>query len=176
MPLNPNFSTSQTYAEPSEITFTDTSTGSDVTIVSRRISLLTSLGTYLVPDDNTSTQYIDWALANASITVDVLDKTYALFCTVDWLNVSGGVVETKTYLLGFTVYSENFDFTLSQMLSANNPLMNDNKFFSKKSDLRNFIDSGNQSIAYDNIMAAQLCYDEANKMYDGRQYIFNINI
>lgn len=177
MPLSPNFSASQSYSSPSVINLLDTSTGSDVTIVSRRVSLLTASGTYLVPTGNSSTQYITWLLANTSISIDALGtKDWALSVKVDWLDVSSAVVETKTIVLGFTVFNENFDFTLSQMLSGNSPLMNDNGFFEKKSLLRTYIDSGNQAVAIaSDYLTAQICYDEATKIRDKSQYLFNIN-
>ena len=46
MPLVPNFTASQYSGTPSVITLTDTSTGSDVTITSRRVYLLQSNGTF----------------------------------------------------------------------------------------------------------------------------------
>ena len=177
MPLVPNFSASQSYSSPSVITLTDTSTGSDTNIVSRRVSLLTDKGSYLVPTGNASTQYIAWALANTSISIDALEtKDWALSVKVDWLDAGSAVVETKTIVLGFTVFNENFDFTLSQMLSGNSPLMNDNRFFEKKSLLRTYIDSGNQAIAIaSDYLTAQICYDEATAIRNKSQYLFNIN-
>ena len=77
MPLTPNFGASQNSGTPSTISFTDTSTGSDVAITKRRIYLLQANGTYLVPSGVT-TNYVDWALANSSISLDVLSKDSAL--------------------------------------------------------------------------------------------------
>ncbi len=111
------------------------------------------------------------------MSIDALGtKDWALSVKVDWLDVSSAVVETKTIVLGFTVFNENFDFTLSQMLSGNSPLMNDNGFFEKKSLLRTYIDSGNQAVAIaSDYLTAQICYDEATKIRDKSQYLFNIN-
>ena len=69
MALNPAFTASQSAGVPENLTFTDTSTGSDVTIVARRIYLLQSDGTYLVPSGVT-TDYIPWPLATNPITVE----------------------------------------------------------------------------------------------------------
>lgn len=180
MPLTPNFSTEQSYSFPSEITFNDTSTGSNISIVGRLIEILTANGTYLVPDGNSSDQFITWALADSSITVDVLGgtsgKDYAASVTVYWVDVNGDTVNSKTYVLGFTIYNENFDFTLSQMLSVNSPLMNDNSFFQKKGLLRTYIDSGNQAISLaSDYLTAQLCYDAATALRRNSNYLFNIN-
>ena len=54
MPLVPNFTASQFSGTPSIITLTDTSTGSDVTIAKRRVYLLQSNGTFLVPTGTTT--------------------------------------------------------------------------------------------------------------------------
>lgn len=176
MAITANFSASQNYASESSITFTNTSTGTDVTAVSLRISLLTAQGTYLVPSGNSSTQYIAWPILTASITVDILDKDYGLLCLMEYLNTGGTVVASKSQVLGFAAYNENFDFTLSQMLSGNSPLMNDNRFFEKKSLLRAYIDSGNKAIEIaSDYLTAQICYDEATKIRNNSIYLFNIN-
>jgi len=181
VPITANFSATQSYATPSSITFTNSSTGTDITAVALRISLLTAQGTYLVPSGNSSTQYITWPLADATLTTDVLGgtdgKDYGLLCLMEYLNVSGTVVASKSQVLGFTIYNENFDFTLSQMLSGNSPLMNDNRFFEKKSLLRTYIDSGNKAIELaSDYLTAQICYDEATSVRNAAQYLFNINI
>jgi hypothetical protein len=77
MPLTPNFSASQNYGTPSVITLTDTSTGSDGTIAKRRVYMLQANGTYLVPA-GTTTNYVDWSLADTSISLDVLAQDSAL--------------------------------------------------------------------------------------------------
>lgn len=176
MPLSPNFNTSQSYSDGSAITFTDISTGSDVTLTSRRISLLTANGTYLVPQGNNDDQWIVWALADTTTTIEkVLDKDYGLLVIVQWL-ASETVQYEKSIVIGFTIFNENFDFTLSQMLSGNSPLMNDNDFFGKKSLLRTYIDSGNEAIEVaSDYLTAQICYDEATKIRNKSQYLFNIN-
>lgn len=120
MALTPNFSASQVEGAPSEIVLTDTSTGSDVTITQRRVYLRTPLGEFLV-EEGTSEDYEVWSgfPGTTSITLDVLDKDYALTITVQWLTAGGTVVYDKTYLIGFTLYNEEFDYNLTQLLSGN---------------------------------------------------------
>ena len=79
MALIPNFSTEQFSGTPNAFTITDTSTGSDVTITSRRIYLLQANGTFLVPA-GTNTNYIVWNIADSSIVLDVLSQDTALSC------------------------------------------------------------------------------------------------
>jgi hypothetical protein len=176
MAFSPDFSASQDYGSPSVVTITNTSTGSDSAIVSRRLYFEDANSNYLVPEDNASTQYIAWSLSDNSIACDILDKDYALLVVAQWLDVSGTVLYQQSYRLSFTVFNENFDFLLSQMISANNPLINDNNFFGKKSLLRTFIDSGDKAVSRaSDILTAQLCYDEATNLRSNAQYFFNSN-
>jgi len=59
MPLTPAFTFVNPAGVPSSVIGTDTSTGSDVLIVSRRIYFEKTDGTYLVPS-GTVTDYIPW--------------------------------------------------------------------------------------------------------------------
>jgi len=173
--LIPNFSTNQTLGNPSAITITDTSTGSDGTITQRRVYLRQANGSFLVPT-GTSTDYIEWDYADSSIDIDALIVDVALDVIVQWLNISNTVLYDKTSLVGFTLYNETFDYQLTQLLAANPLLVNDNNFFEHKSDLRTFIDSGNQAIELaDDILAAQLCYTAATDLRLSSQYLFNAN-
>jgi len=175
MSLTANFSTSQTLGLPREINFTDTSTGSDVNVISRRIYLQAYDGTFLV-ESGTTTDYEAWAIADTTITLDVLSKDYALTVTVEWMGVSGQVLYSKQYVLGFTLYNETFDYQLTQALAGNPLLINDNNFFQNKSALRTDIDSGNQAVEFaSDTYNAQLAYDAATALRLKSQYFFNIN-
>jgi len=174
MSLTANFATSQTYGVPDSINFVDTSTGTDNTITSRRIYMKTAANTYLV-EEGTTTDYEVWAYANSTITLSVLPKDYALEITVQWL-AGTTVVYSKVYTLGFTLYNETFDYQLTQVLTGNPLVINDNNFFPNKSDLRVNIDGGNQAIFFaTDIFSAQQCYDRATNLRLGSQYYFNAN-
>lgn len=173
MPLSPNFEVTQPIGEPSVVRVTDTSTGSDVAITQRRVYLRKWDGTFLVPS-GTSTDYIQWPLASVNIDIDALDKDYGLDVVVQWLNVSNVVLYDKTESSGQTSYNEEFDYDLTRLLAANPLLINDNNFQENKSNLRTFIDSGDQAIErYSDIYAAQLCYDRATELRINSQYSFN---
>lgn len=177
MSFTPSFAVSQTKGSPSVVTITDDSTGSDVAITQRRAYLIKYDGTYLVPD-GTSTDYVEWALADASIDIDALDKDYALRVLVQWLDVSNTVLYTTAgdSPYGFTLYNEAFDYQLTQNLSGNPLLMNDSNFYLNKSKLRTFIDSGDQAVSFGvSIYNAQRCYDSATEMRLQSQFIFNRN-
>lgn len=161
MSFAPNFTATQASGQPSIVTITDISTGSDGNITQRRVYLRKDDGTFLVPE-GTPTEYIQWAYADPSIAIDALDKDYGLTIIVQWLNVSNAVLYDKTITAGLTLYNETYDYGLTQKLSGNPLLINDNGFWERKSTLRAEIDSGNQAISFaEDTFSAQQCYDLA---------------
>ena len=175
MALVVNFTAAQPVGLPEDITFVDTSTGSDVNVTQRRVYIRDSVGNYLVPS-GTTTDFIAWPYADATLTVDVLTQDMALEVTVQWLDVTDVVLYTSTEVIGFTSYNENFDYGLTQNMVANPINIQDDDFFQTKSELRTFIDSGNQAIERaSDIVGAQQCYNAATNIRVKSQYYFNIN-
>lgn len=175
MPLTPNFTTSQQAGLPSNVIVTDTSTGSDVAIVARRVYLTNYAGEYVVAD-GTTTDYTPWPLAQSSISINCLTQDSALQVTVEWVDVSGVVLYTKTSLAGFTLYNLTFYYSLTQGQAAvGNPsyILQDNNYFNNKSKLKTLIDSGNNAITlgYD-ITSAQECYDLATYLVTNQNLYF----
>lgn len=174
MPFAASFSVSQTLGDPSEITFSDTSTGTDGNITERRIYLRLSDGLFLV-ESGTATDYETWDILDISDTLDVLDEDEAIEVTIQWLDVSGTVLYVSTANYGFTLFNSTFDYQLTQRLSGNPLLINDNNFFELKSELRVAIDSGNDAIAVGDLFGAQQCYIIATNLRLNSQYYFNAN-
>jgi len=176
MALDVSFTAQSVAGVESDILFTDTSTGSDGTIVTRRIYVSTDTGEFLV-EDGTTTDYELWDFADSTIQLDLLDKDYAVKITVEWRNGADVVVYDYTIDgTGFVEYNENFSYTLSQMLSGNPMLINDNNFRKHKSDLRDAIDSGNQALLQaTSLYNAQRCYDVGTELRLNSQYYFNEN-
>lgn len=181
MAFVPDFVAIQPFGTPNLIEITDTSTGSDSRIVTRRIYIRKADGSYIVEEGNTE-NYTEWDYPDMAITLDVFTKDIACEVTVEWLDdypsptVDPIVLYNKIIMYGFTEYSEMFDYGLTQMLTANPLLINDNDYFPHKSDLRTSIDSGNQAIIYaQDLFAAQQCYDRATNLRLSSQYYFNIN-
>lgn len=175
MPLTPNFSTSQQAGLPSNVIITDTSTGSDVAIVSRRVFLVNYAGEYVVAD-GTTTNYTPWPLAQSSISIDCLSADAALSVTVNWVDAGGVTLYTKTTLAGFTLYNLTFYYSLTQGQAAiSNPsyILQDNTYFQNKSKLKTLIESGNNAITlgYD-ITSAQICYDLATNLVTNQNMSF----
>lgn len=97
------------------LTYTDTSTGTDASIASRRIYMQKFDGTYLVPT-GTSTDYVVWALSDGSTKTltSILSQDEALNITVQWLDVSNTVLYSKTVLYNFSGYAKIFFYQLTQ--------------------------------------------------------------
>ncbi len=164
MPLTPNFSYSQPLGDPSVVELEDTSTGSDGLVTERRVYLTKADGSYLTPEDNDE-DYIVWAIADDTIEIDALDKDYALNVVVLWVNSGGTALYTKNYIIGFTQWNEEFDYSLTQLQSGNSVLTHDGNFFNLKSQLRTEIDSGNQAVVLaEDLYGAQNCYDAATQI------------
>ena len=175
MPLTPSFTVSQSFNSPSNLTFTDTSTGSDVNIASRNIYMQQANGDYVIVSGNTN-DYTSWYIGDNPLILDILDKDYALTITIDWVNANNVTLYTASNVFAFTNFNEKFDYGLTQMLTANPLLINDNDFFLHKSDIRISIDSGNQAFQMaGDLFAAQQCYDRATNLRENSQYYFNIN-
>lgn len=180
MALTVNFSCSQQVGAPQDIDFDDTSTGTDVAVVSRRIYIRNSAGEFLV-EEGTTTEYETWSgfPGTTTITLTVLSADVAgtaTTITVQWLNVSNVVLYDKTATFGFTLDGETFDYGLTQNLAQNSALSTDNNYLPNKSKFRTYLDSGNQAISLNSdIYAAQICYNKATEMMGNSQYYFNTN-
>lgn len=177
MALSVNFTWGQTAGLPNKINFVDTSTGTDVAVTKRRIYISTSTGVFLVESGNIN-EYSDWDNfpGTTTKTLNVLTQDEAVSITVQWLNVSNGVLYGKTIQTGFILYNKTFSYGLTQLMTANPLLINDNNFFENKEKLSELIDSGNEAIEEaSDIFNAQLCYDAATAIRISSQYYFNAN-
>lgn len=176
MALDVDFSAENVLGAPGDLLFTDLTTGSDGTITQRRIYIQIWNDDYLV-EDGTSTEYEVWSGFPATTTItleDILDKDYGAKVTCQWLTAGNVVVYDKIRYYGFTEYNEEFDYSLTEMLSGNPLLIDDNGFYTHKSDLRTNIDSGNQAIElWSDIYGAQQCYDRATEIRIESPYFFN---
>lgn len=175
MSFSPLFTVTQPLGTPSDVTLTDSSSGSDGNITQRRAYISTWNNTFLV-EEGTSTQYEPWALVDTSIELDLLDKDYGVKVVIQWLDVSNNVLYDKVGYFGLTEFNEEFDYGLTQNVASNALLMNDNNFWNNKTKLRTLIESGNNAITnVSDIYAAQQCYDMATELRTNSQYYFNIN-
>lgn len=161
MPFTQNFEMSQVIGSPSVVIATDTSTGTDAAIAGKRITLTKYDGTTLVPSGVT-TSYVTWPSATNPLSIDALDKDYALSVTVQWVDSGGNTLYTKTTLYQFSMYNEEFYYGLTNTQSSNPQIISDTVYYENKLKLRVDLDSASQAVAYGNdISSAQFCLDQA---------------
>lgn len=176
MALNVSFTAKSVAGVASDILFTDTSTGSDGTIVTRRIYTYIDTGALIV-QKGTATDYELWDFADTTIRLNLLTKDRAVKLYVEWRNGADAVVYDYTINgIGFTEYNENFSYQLTKLLAANPLLFGDNNYRKNKSDLRDAIDSGNQALTQaTSLYNAQRCYDIGTDLRLESKYFFNQN-
>lgn len=163
MPVTPNFAASQTIGAPSIIKLTDTSTGSDVTIAQRRVYIRKLDQSTLVPS-GTTTSYVEWGdfPATTTIEIDVLQRDMCLSIQVGWCTSGGTIVVTKTIVCLFTLYSEDFYYSITQDQSSDPDIIRDRNYYDNKMKLRVELDSAAQAVSYASDQAsAQGCLDRA---------------
>lgn len=113
--LTPSFTAART-SNLTDLLLTDTSTGSNVAIVARQVSLITSTGSLLPAG-----VVIPWALADSTITIaNVYPIDYALQIKVEWLDAGGDAVYTVIELADAPQDAQLFAYSLIQ-LQAGNP-------------------------------------------------------
>ena len=172
MAITPSFSASQNSGTPNIITLTDTSTGSDPSIAKRRVYMLQSDGTYLVPA-GTTTDYVEWSIADLSISLDVLTQDTALSITVQWLSSGNTVIAYKTTSFAFTAYNETFYYGLTEDQVGNANLTASTNWYEWKMKLRVELDSATQAIAFaSDIYTAQSALNRATYISNNSGYFF----
>jgi hypothetical protein len=136
MPITPNFTVSAT-TDASTYTITDSSTGSDVGLTSRKIYLYTVANELLQA-------VLNWDYADASTTIE-LEYDIALNVRIEWL--TGVTVSySKEILNAFTEYGEDFYYNLTQDQSANPEKLRDYDYYKNKMMFRVELDSATQAI------------------------------
>jgi hypothetical protein len=167
-----NFTATQYISAPNLIVFDDTSTGTDVAIAKRRVYMQKSDGTYLVVD-GTTTDYEEWALANTTISYDVLDKDYALTITVEWLDALNIVLYSKTVDYCFSTYSKIYDVKLSKAQVSSPSLLDGDNWLSTKFALTTYIRAADDAISLGaGITIAQLSLNKAKFIIDNPKLVF----
>lgn len=172
MPLVPNFTATQYVSSPELIVFTDTSSGEDATVASRRAYMRKSDGTFLVTT-GTTTDYMLWPLANTTISYDVLDKDYALTITIEWLNTVNTVLYSKTVDYCFSTYSKVYDTKLSKAQVSSPSLLDRDNWLSTKFALTTYIRAADDAISLGaGITIAQLSLNKAKFIIDNPKLVF----
>lgn len=152
MPLTPSFTISITL-DASVCVITDTSTGSDGAIADRKVIFTQTDSTPL------SGSPYDFPLsAGASITLNPLDKDYALTVVTNWVDVNGAVLYTSNQIFVFVGYAMQFLEGLTQQQIANPSIVNDQNFIPNKFNLFQEVQSAQNAISIgQSVIAAQSC-------------------
>lgn len=170
MPITPSFSVTQSFGAPNTLTLTDTSSGSDSGLTSRRVYLQMADGTYLVPD-GTTTDYIEWAIGDINITIDVLDQDYALQIIVQWMTGTA-ITYSDEGLYLFYQYAEQFYYNLTQFQASIPLIPADTSYYNEKIKLRVSIDEAKNAVFYNDIAAAQNALNRAKFLIDNQNLFF----
>tara|TARA_R110000868_G_scaffold236848_1_gene490903 strand:- start:2645 stop:3163 length:519 start_codon:yes stop_codon:yes gene_type:complete len=114
MSFTPSFQVGQNSLYPNIVVVIDNSTGSDFAITQRRVYVQDSAGNYLVPE-GTTTDYTQWNIGDASISLNILTEDMAVSVRVDWLDVSNTILYTLTQQFCLALYSKQFFYYLIQL-------------------------------------------------------------
>lgn len=175
MPLTQSFTTSQTLGLPGKINLTDTSTGTDVAVVSRRVTFTDyNLATYVVV--GTTTSYEVWSNfpGTTTKTLDVLNGSdRALNVRVDWINVSGTVLYTYTLLQSYTLYAKTYFLNSIKAQSSNNKLKAHANFYLNLIKLLVSIKEADDAVTLlADITSSQAALTRAKTIVDNPSYLY----
>lgn len=130
MPLSPSFSVSESLANPNELTFVDTSTGSDGTIVNRRIYFKLANGNWLTENGQSTTGvYTNWPYSDNSIILSLLQQSTAADITVEWWDNSTAVYSVSNTFC-FNIYDYLFGLQLLQGNTSSPNQVQDSAYYS----------------------------------------------
>ena len=124
MPITPSIIVSQSAVSPNIVTIEDNSSGSDAGISQRRIYVQTSTGSYLVPA-GTTTDFTQWAYANASISLNILTEDTAVYIVTQWLDVGNNVLYTYNNYYCLAEYNKQFAVLLGQLQAVSPGILQD---------------------------------------------------
>ena len=178
MPLTQSFTTSQVLGESSNIVLTDTSTGTDVLVVSRRVYITDKNGLYYGEDGETSTTaiYTEWDNFPGTTTLtieDVLTQDRSVNVRVDWIEEDGDVRYTATDLQDYTLYAKTLYINSIKAQSNNNQLKAHANFYINMIKLLISIKEADDSVTLlDDISSSQAALNRAKKLVDNPSYFY----
>jgi len=114
MPLIPLISATQSIGYNNLITLSDVSTGTDLTITSRRVYIRTAANQYLteIQQSSSTPAYTTWSYADATIPLNVLTEATSPEITVEWY---AGATLVYTFTDTFTFALQNYVFALGKL-------------------------------------------------------------
>lgn len=173
MAFSPIVDIGQSISNPAAVVFTDSSTGSDSDIDSRRIYITDSQGNYVVPS-GTTTDYISWPLATNPMTVsDLLTQDIAANILVQWLDSSEGVLYETDDDYALREFNIQFFIYLIQNQGLNPGVVQDTTYFSNLATYWvNIIGAENMIVYADDLAGAQNCLNRATNMMNNQSDFF----
>lgn len=169
MAFSGNFSVSQG-VDVKSFTLTDTSSGSDVNLTGRTISLYQANGSLL------GGSTINWPLSDGSTKAltGYLPRDYSLLILTTWQSSSPipGSSYSKSSLYTFTGNSNAFAYGLLQQIAALQVITNDNGFESNLAILNSEIQNAGRASTYGDQGSAQQCLDRIYAMIVNQQFEF----
>jgi len=167
MPLTVSIEVSQSAIAPSNITITDTSTGSDVAVTERRVILQNAIGEYLTGNGSTI-NYDVWPYASSSITLDVITETIgdvALNVIVNWVSIDGTVLYTDNNNYPFPQWGKQFFVYLVQQQGLTPGVYQDLTYSGNLAVFWANLQAGINQVEIGNDPAgAQNCFNRTNQM------------
>lgn len=174
MALTVSFSVSQSLANPDEITFSDTSTGTDASIDGRKIYFKLANGNWLGSDgeEYTTETSITWAYAENSKTFSILSKSTSAEITVKWMDGATPVYEsTETFC--FNLYDYLFILEILQGQSSNPAIIQDLNYTGNVFGFMVNLSNAEYAITYgDDIYSSQGSLSKNQAMIDNQNYYF----
>lgn len=165
------FTVSQSAIAPSIVVVTDTSTGLSGTITQRRVFVSDAFGNFLT--GNGTINYTAWPLANASISLDILDNSIGALIKVQWLDVSNLVVTELENTYPLSQIDKQFFYYLLQQQGLTPGIYQDANYSGNLALYWSNIIGGDNAITYGNdLAAAQSCYNRATEMRLNEQKYF----
>jgi len=173
MALTVNFTSSESLSSNNLVTFTDTSTGTDLTITTRRIYIRLANGNWLTTaGESTTSAYESWDYSLATIQLDLLSKSTTANVTVEWY-AGASLVYTKTILMEWDLYDYVFLFGL---LSAQTsfPAVNDNQGYWPNSFkmVTGIFQSESAVTNMDDLYSSQAALDRNQYLIDNQNLFF----
>lgn len=145
-----DFTATQSDADPSYITLAEVVVGSNPGLTARRILIALANGTYLTTSGVVTTPtYIDWPIANTSVTISVLPRSEAPLITVDWMtNAVATYTKSRNFCFDFADYIFGLGLTMDQV--ANNSITQDLSWYANKMQLIVNLSDAENAILYIN--------------------------
>lgn len=169
--MSASFSVSQSAVTPSDVTITDTSVSLSGTITQRRVFVSQSDGTYLT--GNGTVNYDAWALADTSITLDILTEDSAVLIKVQWLDVSNVVVDEVENTFALCEFGKQFFYYLIGLQGLTPGIYQDTNYSGNLGIFWTNLIAGINAITYGNdLSAAQNCFNRTNEMRLNQNYYF----